>query len=144
MFASIPRDIVPPVHGPSQTYLKQKSSFSYGGASAIMSQETPAQRTVSTVSTATYPQSERTAGAGVAEHLEHGRGDGALPENEKDAIEDDWENDPENARNWSFRKKWTTVSIVCSFFSHKYLGKKFTAGIYRYHCILSCRHWLVR
>ena len=27
-------------------------------------------------------------------------------------LEDDWENDPENARNWSTRKKWTAVCIV--------------------------------
>ena len=26
--------------------------------------------------------------------------------------EDDWENDPENARNWSTRKKWTAACIV--------------------------------
>lgn len=26
--------------------------------------------------------------------------------------EEDWENDPENARNWSNRKKWTTVFVV--------------------------------
>lgn len=27
-------------------------------------------------------------------------------------LEVDWENDPDNARNWSFRKKWTTIAIV--------------------------------
>ena len=27
-------------------------------------------------------------------------------------LEDDWENDPENARNWSTRKKWTAACIV--------------------------------
>ena len=27
-------------------------------------------------------------------------------------LEDDWQNDPENARNWSTRKKWTAVCIV--------------------------------
>ena len=33
-------------------------------------------------------------------------------ENAIDNLEDDWENDPENARNWSTRKKWTAVCIV--------------------------------
>jgi hypothetical protein len=26
--------------------------------------------------------------------------------------EDDWENDPDNARNWSSAKKWTATAIV--------------------------------
>lgn len=26
--------------------------------------------------------------------------------------EEDWDSDPENARNWSSRKKWTTVFVV--------------------------------
>ena len=29
-----------------------------------------------------------------------------------DNLEDDWENDPENPRNWSTRKKWTAACIV--------------------------------
>jgi hypothetical protein len=29
-----------------------------------------------------------------------------------DNLEYDWENDPENARNWSTHKKWTAVCIV--------------------------------
>ncbi|KAG6890280.1 hypothetical protein C0992_002429 [Termitomyces sp. T32_za158] len=46
-----------------------------------------------------------------------GYGESALPE-DKDKVEEaleneahDWENDPENARNWSWRNKWTAVSI---------------------------------
>ena len=27
-------------------------------------------------------------------------------------LEDDWEKDPDNARNWSFGRKWTTIGIV--------------------------------
>lgn len=27
-------------------------------------------------------------------------------------LEVDWENDPDNARNWSFRRKWTVIAIV--------------------------------
>ena len=27
---------------------------------------------------------------------------------------DDWDNDPDNARNWSLGKKWVAVAIVCS------------------------------
>lgn len=34
------------------------------------------------------------------------------PEEAVGNLEDDWENDPDNARNWSFEKKWTAVGIV--------------------------------
>ena len=47
--------------------------------------------------------------------LEHGESTSpSSDEIEKAAynLEDDWENDPENARNWSTRKKWTAVCIV--------------------------------
>ena len=27
-------------------------------------------------------------------------------------LEVDWENDPDNARNWSFGRKWTAIAIV--------------------------------
>lgn len=48
-------------------------------------------------------------------------GESTLPDSEDkmekavlvvDNLEDDWENDPENSRNWSTRKKWTAVCIV--------------------------------
>jgi hypothetical protein len=29
-----------------------------------------------------------------------------------DNLEDNWEHDPDNARNWSKGKKWTAVAIV--------------------------------
>lgn len=49
-----------------------------------------------------------------------GHGESALPDDKiEEAIEnreEDWENDPENARNWSTAKKWTAVSIV-SFYT---------------------------
>lgn len=43
------------------------------------------------------------------------QGKSTLPDKIEKAVnnlEDDWENDPENARNWSTRKKWTAVYIV--------------------------------
>ncbi|KAJ7867802.1 multidrug resistance protein 4 [Mycena leptocephala] len=44
------------------------------------------------------------------------RGPSANPEDKKTElqqnIEDDWQDDPENPRNWPFAKKWTTTSIV--------------------------------
>lgn len=50
-----------------------------------------------------------------------GHGESALPEDKKgeavENLEDDWENDPENARNWSNRKKWTAVMIVSNVFA---------------------------
>ncbi|GLB42015.1 putative multidrug resistance protein 4 [Lyophyllum shimeji] len=59
----------------------------------------------------------------VASHAEEGslppgHDDSALPKDKEkveqavENVEDDWENDPENARNWSFGKKWTAVSVV--------------------------------
>ncbi|KAL0570705.1 hypothetical protein V5O48_011256 [Marasmius crinis-equi] len=36
--------------------------------------------------------------------------------NGKEELEDDWETDPMNARNWPSRKKWITVAIV-SFYT---------------------------
>ncbi|RDB30839.1 hypothetical protein Hypma_005829 [Hypsizygus marmoreus] len=45
-----------------------------------------------------------------------GHGESALPEDKEEEavenVEDDWEDDPENARNWSFRRKWTAVAII--------------------------------
>ena len=42
----------------------------------------------------------------------------AIPEDKKEELlenlEDNWESDPENARNWSAYKKWVAVSIVMS------------------------------
>ncbi|KAF8637929.1 hypothetical protein AX17_002550 [Amanita inopinata Kibby_2008] len=34
---------------------------------------------------------------------------------EKIEAEDDWEHDPDNARNWSFKKKWTAVAIISMY-----------------------------
>ncbi|KAF5311123.1 hypothetical protein D9619_008078 [Psilocybe cf. subviscida] len=48
-----------------------------------------------------------------------GHGESALPENKEqeayESAEEDWENDPENARNWSPKKKWTAVCIVSAY-----------------------------
>jgi len=45
-----------------------------------------------------------------------GQGESAIPaDKEEEAVEnivDDWETDPDNARNWPKRKKWLMVFIV--------------------------------
>ncbi|KAI3619652.1 mfs multidrug [Moniliophthora roreri] len=50
----------------------------------------------------------------------NGHGESAIPaDKEEEAlenVEDDWENDPMNARNWPKRKKWVAVFIV-SFYT---------------------------
>ncbi|KAJ7074033.1 major facilitator superfamily domain-containing protein [Mycena amicta] len=50
----------------------------------------------------------------TAQHL--GRGPSAIPEDKKEELlenlEDDWQDDPINPRNWSFGKKWTSAGIV--------------------------------
>ncbi len=52
-------------------------------------------------------------------HVAPGHGESALPEDKVEEgfenIEDDWENDPENARNWSTVQKWTAVGIVRAY-----------------------------
>ncbi|KAJ7462124.1 multidrug resistance protein 4 [Mycena latifolia] len=52
-----------------------------------------------------------------ADGVEHpGRGPSAIPEDKKEELlenlEDDWEDDPENPRNWSFGKKWASAGVV--------------------------------
>lgn len=81
-----------------------------------MSQEEPAQRRGSVASTNTDVQSEMITAANVIKNLDYGHDNGALHESTHDAGEDDWENHPANARNWPFRRKWTTVAVVGSFF----------------------------
>lgn len=45
-----------------------------------------------------------------------GHGESALPEDKLQEafknLADDWESSPDNARNWSKRKKWTATAIV--------------------------------
>ncbi|KAJ3726767.1 multidrug resistance protein 4 [Lentinula raphanica] len=49
-------------------------------------------------------------------HTHAGHGQSAMPadkkEEEVENLQDDWEDDPVNARNWSFSKKWTCVAII--------------------------------
>ena len=68
------------------------------------------------------PSSHCLDGDSVPPTMEHhlpGHGESALPEDKEgeaiENIEDDWEDDPENARNWPAAKKWTTIAIVSHF-----------------------------
>ena len=51
--------------------------------------------------------------------LHGGEGESAIPEDKKEEayenLEDDWQHDPHNPRNWSSGKKWLCVGIVRSF-----------------------------
>ncbi|KAF9009997.1 major facilitator superfamily domain-containing protein [Cyathus striatus] len=51
--------------------------------------------------------------------LSPGHGESALPEDKIEEaienVEDDWESDPENARNWTQRKKWTAICIISMY-----------------------------
>ncbi|KAF8800562.1 MFS general substrate transporter [Phlegmacium glaucopus] len=55
-------------------------------------------------------------------HISKGYSESAHPEDkvtalsEQSDLEDDWENDPDNARNWSAKKKWAATAIV-SFYT---------------------------
>lgn len=46
---------------------------------------------------------------------EHGESGVLENKFEEETLEDDWGNDPENARNWPSHKKWTAVCIVRRF-----------------------------
>jgi hypothetical protein len=71
-----------------------------------------------------------------------GHGQSALPEDKDlEALEDleqDWESDPANARNWPAGKKWLAVSIVSSSPVIITLGLTSTS---RFHFTHSHRHW---
>ena len=62
--------------------------------------------------------------------------------NEQETIkywDDDWENDPQNARNWTVAQKWTAVSIVRLCFLQRMFQSPlpeflFTSGIDVYFC----------
>ncbi|KAJ7887576.1 major facilitator superfamily domain-containing protein [Mycena olivaceomarginata] len=45
-----------------------------------------------------------------------GHGASAIPEDKKaellESLEDDWQDDPENPRNWSLSKKWASAAVV--------------------------------
>ncbi|KAF9553106.1 multidrug resistance protein 4 [Agrocybe pediades] len=66
------------------------------------------------------PQKQEAAPQGELQRVfSYGHGESALPENKIEEafenLEGDWEIDPENARNWSTRKKWTTVCILSAY-----------------------------
>jgi hypothetical protein len=48
-----------------------------------------------------------------------GRGECALPEDKREEamknVEEDWQDDQANPRNWPFRKKWTAVAVVSEY-----------------------------
>lgn len=78
----------------------------------------PFTQTNSVASSLTHvPSNEKSrVTAELPSKLHASHGESALPDDKvEEAIEnreEDWENDPENARNWSLMKKWTAVSIV--------------------------------
>lgn len=78
-----------------------------------MSQE--AASFASALTSSIIVENEKVASEGKENPLS-GHGESALPEDKvKEVLEneaDDWDNDPENARNWQWGKKWTAVSIV--------------------------------
>lgn len=65
-------------------------------------------------SAAATPQVD--SAAPLKPELHGGEGESAIPEDRKEDVienhEDDWEHDPRNPRNWSFWKKWQMTGIV--------------------------------
>lgn len=58
----------------------------------------------------------------IAARDHDGHGASAIPEDKKaellESLEDDWQDDPENPRNWSLSKKWTSTAVVSAFRRH--------------------------
>ncbi|PPQ99251.1 hypothetical protein CVT24_009296 [Panaeolus cyanescens] len=89
--------------------------------------QSPAPEAIPTTSTTRSPASSLThvynekVEAGVTkEQFSGGHGESALPEDKVEEaienLEDDWENDPENPRNWVASRKWKAVCVV-SFYT---------------------------
>ncbi|TFY57136.1 hypothetical protein EVJ58_g7205 [Rhodofomes roseus] len=82
----------------------------------------PASRASSTKTAAVADSGERREGSAdphvgsYPEQLKGGEGHSAIPEDKKEEIleneEDDWAHDPANPRNWTFKKKWIMTGIV--------------------------------
>ncbi|KAJ7739903.1 major facilitator superfamily domain-containing protein [Mycena metata] len=76
----------------------------------------------STSSSLTHvPVADEPSPAPSTEALDHpGRGPSAIPEDKKEELaenlEDDWQDDPQNPRNWSTSKKWASAGVV-SFYT---------------------------
>ncbi|CAA7264391.1 unnamed protein product [Cyclocybe aegerita] len=79
-----------------------------------------ANHTASMAPSLTNEGSDRVSDTTAAPPLSAGHGESAMPQDKKEEalenLEDDWENDPENARNWSTTKRWTAMLIV-SFYT---------------------------
>ena len=60
----------------------------------------------------------------VSSHLPVSQTPSGEVKNEQEAIkygEDDWEDDPQNARNWTMLQKWTAVAIASLLFLDSYV-----------------------
>jgi len=70
---------------------------------------TESKRSLSRTSSVAQPSQE-------SEPTHLGHGESAIPEDKHEEkieiLEDDWENDPENARNWPNGRRWTAMCIV--------------------------------
>jgi len=64
-----------------------------------------------------------------------GQGESAPPEDKREEamknLEEDWQDDQANPRNWPFRKKWTAVAVVSEYTYTE-------ASIPIYHHVLGC------
>lgn len=60
-----------------------------------------------------------------------------------ESLEDDWDKDPANPRNWSTRKKWVSTAVA-SILASLSLVLQFIFFIYRYHFTHWFLHWAVQ
>ena len=73
------------------------------------------------------------------------KGDGNTADKVEEAsssLEDDWENDPANPRNWSIGKKWVATAIVTAIAFYILLSSLFF--FYRCHFTHLFLHWPVQ
>lgn len=115
---------------------------------AVVASETHpmASTTQSATSSLTHVHNENSEVVAPQREISSGHGESALPEDKFEEaienIEEDWENDPENPRNWIPSRKWTAVCVV-SPSVEKQSAKKLINKILRFHrcrSTLSARH----
>ncbi|KAF8966560.1 multidrug resistance protein 4 [Flammula alnicola] len=89
--------------------------------------EKQATTSVTVLPDAKYPALSKTSsltdedvGSETTAQVSPGQGESAIPEDKKEEaienLEDDWANDPENARNWPLFRRWVAMCIV-SFYT---------------------------
>ncbi|KAK7062206.1 hypothetical protein R3P38DRAFT_3303206 [Favolaschia claudopus] len=96
-----------------KTFLKSKGQSTSGKKADLLER---LEDYLTSYSLTNVPTAEAANDNGVSAPIHNGHGNSAIPEDKKleilENLEDDWQDDPDNPRNWSFKKKWASTAIV--------------------------------